>query len=132
LDVECAQNLSTQRSVLLHLSFRTINNYNAPPAPSKITHIPVGNQPEAIDLSPDTKEVWVGLNADLGIDVVDTATYKTVERIKLGERPYRVVFTPDGKQVMATIPNTKELVLIDVATRKEVKRLKLDNVPIGI
>jgi YVTN family beta-propeller protein len=105
---------------------------NIPPAGSKIMHIPVGKQPEAIDLSPDGKEVWVGLNVDLGIDIVDTATGKVVERVKLGERPYRVVFSPDGKQVFATIPNTKELVVIDVATRKELKRMKMENVPIGL
>jgi len=37
---------------------------NAPPAQSKVTHIAVGKQPEAIDLSPDGKEIWVGLNAE--------------------------------------------------------------------
>jgi YVTN family beta-propeller protein len=105
---------------------------NIPPAQSKITHIPVGKQPEAIDISPDGKEVWVGLNVDLGIDIVDTATNKFVERIKLGERPYRVTFTPDGKQVFATIPNTKEIVVIDAATRKEIRRMKTESVPIGI
>lgn len=105
---------------------------NIPPAPSKITHIPVGKQPEAIDISPNGKEVWAGLNVDFGIDVIDTATNKVLERIKLGERPYRVTFTPDGKQVFATIPNTKEIVVIDAATRKEVRRMKLESVPIGI
>lgn len=103
-----------------------------PPALSKLTHIAVGKQPEAIDISPNGKEVWVGLNIDLGIDIVDAATNKLVDRIKLGERPYRVIFTPDGKQVIATIPNTKEIVVIDAATRKEVKRMKLESVPIGI
>lgn len=105
---------------------------NIPPAPSKITHIPVGKQPEAIDVSPDGKEVWVGLNVDGGIDVVDTATGKVVERIKLGERPYRVVFAPDGKHVFATVPNTKELVVIDAATRREIRRMKMESVPIGL
>jgi YVTN family beta-propeller protein len=105
---------------------------NIPPASSKIEHIAVGKQPEAIDLSPDGKEVWVGLNVDVAIDVIDTTTNKVKERIKLGERPYRVKFTPDGKQVFATIPNTKELIVIDAATRKEVKRIKLESVPLGI
>lgn len=105
---------------------------NTPPAPSKITHVSVGKQPEAIDISPDGKEVWVGLNVDKGIDIVDTATNKFKEKISLGERPYRVKFTPDGKQVVATVPNTKELILIDAATRKEIKRMKLDSVPLGI
>ncbi|MBK8151103.1 MAG: YncE family protein [Acidobacteria bacterium] len=105
---------------------------NVPPAASKVTHIAVGKQPEAIDVSPDGKEVWAGLNAEGAIDVIDTATNKVVDRIKLGERPYRVKFTPDGKIAAATIPNTKEIVLIDVATRKETKRLKLESSPLGI
>jgi DNA-binding beta-propeller fold protein YncE len=42
---------------------------NTPPAASKITQIPVGKQPEAIDLAPDGKEIWVGLNAEGAVDV---------------------------------------------------------------
>jgi YVTN family beta-propeller protein len=105
---------------------------NAPPSPSKITHIPVGKQPEAIDVAPDGKEVWVGLNAEGAIDVIDTTTGKVREKVKIGQRPYRVKFTPDGKKVLLTIPETSELIVIDAATRKELKRMKLDSVPLGI
>lgn len=105
---------------------------NVPPSGSKITHIAVGKQPEAIDLSPDGREVWVGLNEEGAIDIVDTSANKFKEKIKLGERPYRVKFTPDGKQVYATMPNTKEIIVLDAATRKEIRRIKLDSVPLGI
>ncbi len=105
---------------------------NVPPAGSKVTHIAVGKQPEAIDLSPDGKEVWVGLNAEGAIDIIDTATYKVKEKITLGERPYRVRFTPDGKNVVSTIPTTKQLIVTDAATRKEIKRIQLESVPLGI
>lgn len=105
---------------------------DVPPAGSRVTHIPVGNQPEAIDLSPDGKEVWVGLNAEGMAEVVDTATYKSVARVNIGGRPYRVRFTPDGKYVICTMLPTKEILVIDAATRKEVKRMKLDNVPLGV
>lgn len=105
---------------------------NVPPAPSKVTHIAVGKQPEAVDMSPDGTEVWAGLNADGGIDVVDVAGAKVKERIKLGDRPYRVNFSPDGKTVYATLVTTKELVQIDAATKKELKRLKLESLPLGI
>lgn len=105
---------------------------NVPPAQSKITQIAVGKQPEAIDLSPDGKEVWVGLNAEGAVDIVDTAANKTIEKIKLGERPYRIKFTPDGKTVVATMPNTKELIVLEAATRKETKRIKLESAPLGI
>lgn len=105
---------------------------NVPPAGSQVTHIAVGKQPEAIDLSPDGKEVWVGLNVEGAIDIVDTATKKFKEKVNLGGRPYRVKFTPDGKQVFATMLPTKEIIVIDAATRKEVRRMKLESVPLGI
>lgn len=105
---------------------------NVPPAQSKITQVPVGKQPEAIDLAPDGKEIWVGLNAEGAVDVVDAAALKVIEKIKLGDRPYRVRFTPDGKQVLFTLLNTKEIVIYDRATRKEAKRMKLESVPMGV
>jgi len=103
-----------------------------PPARNQVTQIKVGKQPEAIDLSPDEKEVWVGLNTDLGIDVIDTATKKVTHRIDLGARPYRVMFEPSGKKAYATIFATKEVVEIDAVTKKILRRLVLKNRAFGI
>lgn len=97
-----------------------------------IAHIPVGKQPEAIDLSPDGKEVWTGLNVDGMVEIVDTTAYKSVAKIDIKGRPYRVKFTPDGKSVVCTMLPTKEIVIIDAATRKETKRIKLESTPLGI
>ncbi len=97
-----------------------------------IMHIPVGKQPEAIDLSPDGKEVWIGLNAEGMVEVVDVIGYKSVAKLNIGGRPYRVKFTPDGKFVVCTMIPSKELLVIDAATKKEVKRIKLESVPLGI
>ena len=111
----------------------TAFEFNAiPPAGSKVTHIAVGKQPEAIDLSPDGKEVWVGLNIDAGVDIVNTSTMKVAERVKLASRPYRVRFSPDGKQVLFTLLATKEIAIYDAASRKELKKLTLDGVPMGV
>jgi YVTN family beta-propeller protein len=105
---------------------------SAPPAGSKITHVSIGKQPEAIDLSPDGKEAWAGLNAEGMVEIVDTTTYKSVAKINIGGRPYRVKFTPDGKSVVCTMIQTKELLIIDAVSRKEVKKIKLESVPLGI
>lgn len=105
---------------------------NIPPAQSRITHIPVGKQPEAIDLSPDGKEVWTGLNADGMVEIIDTATNKSVAKLNVGGRPYRVKFTPDGKSVVCTVWQTKEIVVIDAAARKEARRIKIESQPFGI
>ncbi|HMQ03020.1 MAG TPA: cytochrome D1 domain-containing protein [Pyrinomonadaceae bacterium] len=105
---------------------------NVPPAGSTITQIAVGRQPEAIDISPDAKEVWVGLNQDNGIDVIDTATNKVVKRIDLGGRPYRVRFTPDGKHVINPTWPANELIIVDAATKTIVRRIKIEGTPFGI
>ncbi len=105
---------------------------SVPPANSQITQIAVGRQPEAIDMSPDGKEVWVGLNQDGGIDVIDTATNKVVRRVDLGGRPYRVRFTPDGKYVVNPTWPSNELIIVDAATKEIVKRIKMESVPFGI
>jgi DNA-binding beta-propeller fold protein YncE len=102
------------------------------PGPSKITHVTVGKQPEAVDLSPDGKEVWMGLNAEGMVEVVDATTYKSVAKINTNGRPYRVRFTPDGKFVVCTMVNSKDVLIIDAGTRKELKRIKLESVPLGI
>jgi DNA-binding beta-propeller fold protein YncE len=113
-------------------SITSMEFQNVPPAASKITHIPVGNQPEPLDLSPDGKEVWTGLNAEGAIEIVDTGSYKSVAKVNIGGRAYRVKFSPDGKLVYCSMIATKELLVIDAATRKEVKRMKIANVPLGI
>jgi len=105
---------------------------SVPPAGSRITHIPVGKQPEAIDLSPDGKEVWTGLNIDGMAEAVDTVTNKSLAKVNIGGRPYRVKFTPDGKRVICTMIAAKEILVIDAATRKELRRMKLESVPMGI
>lgn len=102
------------------------------PGQSKITHVSVGKQPEAVDISPDGREVWTGLNADGMVEVVDAVAYRSIAKIDIKGRPYRVRFTPDGKQVVCTMIPTREIVIIDAASRKETKRFKLESVPLGI
>ncbi len=103
-----------------------------PPAGSKIVQIPTGRQPEAIDLSPDGKEVWIGLNAENSVEIIDTAAGKSVAKVATGGRPYRVRFTPDGKWVVNTILQSREVLVMDAATRKDVRRIKVESVPMGI
>jgi YVTN family beta-propeller protein len=104
----------------------------APPAQSKITHIPVGKQPEGIALSPDARELWVGHNGDGKVSIIDAATNLVKETIQVGEVPIRVKFTPDGKRVLISDPKTGELIILDAATRKPIKRIAVGETPVGI
>lgn len=107
-------------------------NLKGPPNPANIKQIAVGIQPEAIDISPDGKEVWVGQNGDGKISIIDPATDQVKETITVGKVPIRVKFTPDGKYVLVSDASSGELVVVDAATRKEVKRAAVGGVPVGI
>lgn len=103
-----------------------------PPSPTAIAQVKVGRQPEAIDISPDGREVWVGQNGDGGISIIDTATNAVKESFKVGELPIRLKFTPDGRRVVVTDPKGGAVVVVEAASRKEVKRIPMDGLPLGI
>jgi YVTN family beta-propeller protein len=103
-----------------------------PPTPAAITHIPVGPKPEAVDVSPDGREAWVGHNDDGGISVIDTATNKVVHVIRAAQMPIRVKFTPDGARALVSDPKAGEFLVLDARARTVLKRLPLDGAPVGI
>ena len=103
-----------------------------PPAPNAIAQIAVGKQPEAIDISPDGRELWVGQNGDGGIAVIDAAGNRVKETFKVGELPIRLKFTPDGKRVLVSDAKAGQIVVIDAAARQVTKRVPMDGVPLGI
>ncbi len=110
----------------------TALNIGGPSNAGAIAQIAVGPQPEAIDISPDGKELWVGQNGDGRVSIIDTSTNTVKETIKAGELPIRVKFTLDGKRVLVSDPKSNEVIVFDAGTRREVKRIKLDGVPLGI
>ncbi|HJQ30552.1 MAG TPA: cytochrome D1 domain-containing protein [Pyrinomonadaceae bacterium] len=103
-----------------------------PGPPPRITHIPVGSQPEGIDVSPDGRELWVAHRGDGGVSIIDTETNKVKETIKPGGQPIRVKFTRDGKYVLISSPSTGDLVVFDAATRKELKRFQVGEAAVGV
>jgi YVTN family beta-propeller protein len=131
----------------------TFIRLDAPPSRANIVQISVGAQPEAIDISPDGREIWVGQNADGGVSVIDAETNKVKDTFKVGALPIRLKFSPDGKYVLlsdprggntsssdannltaiqALGPNSGEVIVVETATRKVVKRIPVRGVPLGI
>lgn len=97
------------------------------------TVVPVGKGPEAIDLSPDGKEIWTAHSRDGGVSVIDVAGKKVVQTLNLQtKRSNRLKFTPDGKLVLISDLDAGEVVVVDAASRKEVKRIATGKTPEGI
>lgn len=97
------------------------------------TVVPVGKGPEAVDLSPDGRQIWTAHSRDGGVSVIDIASRKVVDTLNLGtKRSNRLKFTPDGRHVLITDLDAGELLILDTQTRKEIKRIKLGRSPEGI
>jgi YVTN family beta-propeller protein len=98
-----------------------------------VTAIPVGKGPEAIDVSPDGKELWTGHSQDGGVSIIDPASRKVIQTLSIGtKRSNRLQFTPDGKRVLISDLDGNEVVVLDAASRKEIKRVKMGRTPEGI
>lgn len=105
----------------------------ANPGAWNVTVVPVGKGPEAIDLSPDGRELWTAHSRDGGVSIIDPATHAVTATIDLGtKRSNRLKFTPDGKLVLITDLDAGELRVVDAAARREVKRIPLGRSPEGI
>ena len=69
--------------------------------------------PEAINVTPDGKEVWVGSNQTGQVSVLDPATGTVTKAAEGLKWPYRMLFTPDGRQVIVPDPTLNEVRFID-------------------
>jgi DNA-binding beta-propeller fold protein YncE len=85
--------------------------------------IAVPPQPEAINVTPDGREVWVGSNATGKVSVVDPATGTVTTAAEGFGWPYRVLFTPDLRTVLLPDLRHEELRFLDRASRRELSRL---------
>ncbi|HEV3040554.1 MAG TPA: cytochrome D1 domain-containing protein [Candidatus Angelobacter sp.] len=98
-----------------------------------VTQITVGKGPEAIDLSPDEKEVWTSHSVDGGVSIIDVQSGKVKETIpSLTKHSNRLKFTPDGKLVLISDAAANEVLAIDASSRKLQKRIPVCAQPLGI
>ena len=97
------------------------------------TLIGTGAGPEALDTSPDGRELWVAHSRDGGISIIDIASKKVTHTFDAKtKRSNRLKFTPDGKTVLVSDLSGGELVVIDATKRTERARIKVGRIPTGI
>jgi YVTN family beta-propeller protein len=97
------------------------------------TVVPVGKGPEAIDVSPDGKQIWTAHSGDGGVSVIDIASKRVIRTLDVKtKRSNRLKLTPDGKRVLITDLEAGELLVLDAASGNPIKRLKMGKSPEGI
>ena len=79
--------------------------------------------PEAVGVTPDGSEVWVGSN-DLGVvSVVDTESGEVAQVLEGFGWPYRIVFSVDGQTALLPDLRGNELRIVDVESRSDRARV---------
>ncbi len=100
------------------------------PATGKsLRRIPLGDEPEAFDLSPDGRTIYVS-NEDAGeASFIDVASGKKLKSVKVGKEPEGVKVSADGKTLYVTSEVASLVHVIDIASAKVVKNVKVGKRP---
>jgi DNA-binding beta-propeller fold protein YncE len=85
----------------------------------------VPEQPEAINVTPDGREVWVGSNATGIVSALDVATGAVTPAATGLGWPYRVLLTPDASLVLLPDYRGEALRFVERAMRMELGRIAL-------
>ncbi len=86
----------------------------------------VPTTPEAINVTPDGKEVWVGSNATGKVSVITVATNDVSTAAEGFGWPYRVLFTPDASTVLLPDMRREDLRFVDRASRRALGRIAFE------
>ncbi len=94
-----------------------------------LRRVPLGDEPEAFDISPDGKTVYVS-NEDAGeASFIDFASGKVLRTVKVGGEPEGVKLSADGKTLYVTSEVASLVHVIDTASGKVLKNIKAGKRP---
>jgi YVTN family beta-propeller protein len=95
--------------------------------------LPTGPGSEGIAISPDGREVWIGVRAGDKVAVISTATDEIVTTFESGGKgPSRVKFSPDGKEVWVANTTSNQMAVFDSHDHKMLATLPMPNGPSGM
>ncbi|WP_310535170.1 cytochrome D1 domain-containing protein [Novosphingobium sp.] len=91
----------------------------------KLRDIATGGNPEAIAITRDGKDLWVGDHSGPRVRVIDLATGKLAATLPTDPFAIRLAMTPDGKTAVASNFQSGTLSLFDVRSRRPLRTIKL-------
>jgi YVTN family beta-propeller protein len=90
-----------------------------------VSQAPTGRETEAIALSPDGRELWVGNRAEDTLTLLHPRGLEKLASIPCAKMPIRLKFTRDGARVLVSCAQSNDVAVIDTATRAEVGRIPM-------
>jgi PQQ-dependent catabolism-associated beta-propeller protein len=100
-----------------------------PASGKSLRRVPLGQEPEAFDISPDGKTIYVSNEDEGAASFVDAASGKVLHSVKVGKEPEGVKVSADGRVVYVTSEVASMVHVIDTATAKVVKNIKVGKRP---
>jgi YVTN family beta-propeller protein len=84
----------------------------------------LGERIHGVTVQPDGKRLFVTVESDHTLRIVDTKTGR-MDTVKVSGRPNQVAVTPDGKYAVVPIRDGDKVDIVDVAKREVVKTLPI-------
>ena len=94
-----------------------------------VARLPLGNDPEAFDLSLDGRTLYVSNEDDSALSFIDVASGKRLKSVPVGEEPEGVKVSPDGKRVYVTSEVANTVHVIDTASGEVLKNITVAKRP---
>ena len=121
--------VTTDRLIMLACSESNAADVIDPATGKSLRRIPLGDEPEAFDLSPDGKTIYVSNEDDGAVNFVDAASGKLLKSIPVGKEPEGVKVSADGKTLYVTSEVASLVHVIDVDSGTVVKNVKVGKRP---
>ncbi len=104
-------------------------------AGGRLASIPLGRQPEGVALRPGGGVLYVTLEDDNAVAVVDLAAGKVTGQVPVGGRPRSIAFTPDGARAFVTNETGSSVSVLDAKAHRKLFDIALsgqDVRPMGV
>jgi PQQ-dependent catabolism-associated beta-propeller protein len=100
-----------------------------PASGKSVRRVPLGDEPEAFDVSPDGRTIYVSNEDEAEASFIDAASGKKLKSIKVGKEPEGVKVSADGRTLYVTSEVASLVHVIDVSAGKVVKNIKVGKRP---
>ncbi|MCC6393229.1 MAG: YncE family protein [Bryobacterales bacterium] len=101
-------------------------------ATGAVRNIPVGRNPQGAVRSKDGTRIYLTVEIDKSIAVLDTAKQALIGKIKTGDGPGRVALTPDEKTLVYNLQAGAGMGFADVASLKQTAEIRLPGKPLSM
>jgi YVTN family beta-propeller protein len=97
-----------------------------------VANITVGNNPQGIAITPNSRYAYVANFLDSIVSVIDTYSNRVVANVTVGSYPFAIAITPDGQYAYVTNSIVNTISVINTYSNRVVANVTVGGFPRGI